>query len=91
MLSSYFGFAVLCYSEARVPEIDMHPLPLAAVEVYTGILDSNLQFKSSQKYNDDVALLIQQSIPVSDFRSSKDITLLVLVIAYWMKELTACG
>jgi hypothetical protein len=31
----YFGFAVFFLFEARVPEIDIHSLPPAAMEVYT--------------------------------------------------------
>jgi hypothetical protein len=69
MSSLYFGLALFCLFEARVPEFNRQPLPPNSCGLYSvhstlytvsnsGTLASDWLNTSSPKYNDDISLLI---------------------------------
>ncbi len=74
MSSLYFGLAVFCQCEARVPEFDMEPLPPPPHCVHRTLktvsnsrtlqyLQVGILCTSSPKYNDDISLLISGISP----------------------------
>jgi hypothetical protein len=64
MSSLYFGLALFCLFEARVPEFDTQPLPPNSCGLTpvsnSKTLASKWQKTSSPKYNDDISLQILQ-------------------------------